>query len=221
MHDLVRVKEAFDEAERVVKRYERLTLLILPAAVNQLRYAGRHLLEAELSAEAEQRAVHLDKAYRHAVRAGLDARECAISELLGVFNRFHNSGYPQDAIDALLPEYATWRAELLVAQQRLEQVPQLRLLSKEEIQTLDDTIDWLSDKRIKLLDVTTRLNAAREADQREKLAALRNEEQLKEDALAFEDNRRYFLNMIVSIASLIVGLLGVGLTIYGVVITLR
>lgn len=155
------------------------------------------------------------------MRAGLDARECAISELLGVFNRFHNSGYPQGAIDTLLPEYATWRSELLECQQRLEKIPQLRELSEEEIQALDRTIDWLSDKRIKLLNVTTQLNEAREADQRRKLAALRNEEQLKEDALAVEDNRRYFLNMIVSIASLIVGLLGVGLTIYGVIITLR
>lgn len=47
MQDLIRVKQAFDEAERVVKRYERLTLLVLPTAVNQLRYAGRHLLEAD------------------------------------------------------------------------------------------------------------------------------------------------------------------------------
>lgn len=43
-----KIKVLFDEAEDALKRYERINLSNLVPAVNELRYAGHHLLWAEM-----------------------------------------------------------------------------------------------------------------------------------------------------------------------------
>ena len=41
-----KIKQLFDEAEDALKKYERISLTSLAPALNELRYAGHHLIAA-------------------------------------------------------------------------------------------------------------------------------------------------------------------------------
>ncbi len=64
-----KIASLFNEAEVALKQYERINLLNLLPAVNELRYAGRHLLEAENAISEEDREKHEAQAIDHCERA--------------------------------------------------------------------------------------------------------------------------------------------------------
>ena len=65
------VAKLFDEAELALKKYERIGLNTLSSVLNELRYAGQHLIAAEVSGEEDVIDEHLYKAERHCVRYGI------------------------------------------------------------------------------------------------------------------------------------------------------
>ena len=68
------IKGIYEEAEAALKRYERISLSNLAPALNELRYAGHHLLEASGASDEEEAARHLTRAKAHCERAKFDAK---------------------------------------------------------------------------------------------------------------------------------------------------
>ena len=99
--DFKRVFRQFSRAERAIKRNERLTLSTPTPAINQLRYAGRHILSALQSDDSKQWA----KAENHCTRAWYDAFDGILLYQLRVIADFENAGYPKDAVCHYFPEY--------------------------------------------------------------------------------------------------------------------
>jgi len=82
---LKRTRRLYARAERAIRRAERMTLNLATAPVNQLRYAGFHILQAlECAAAGDSPGAeeNLTKADRHCKRSWLDAFECAVLYLL-------------------------------------------------------------------------------------------------------------------------------------------
>ena len=72
---LADVRRLYAEAEFAIKRYERIALEDQIAAVNELRYAGHHILEAESEEDETKRLDHLTSARNHCRRAVQDAKD--------------------------------------------------------------------------------------------------------------------------------------------------
>jgi hypothetical protein len=70
-----RIKTAWDDAEEKLKRTEWVKGTLTIPAVNELRYAGYHVLEGLASAAREGGGEHFDKAEKHCKRAAYDAVE--------------------------------------------------------------------------------------------------------------------------------------------------
>lgn len=60
------------------------------AAVNELRYAGNHILRSLTTTDSSKRSEELDKAQRHCERAVYDAYDSAIYFHLSRFNQFRD-----------------------------------------------------------------------------------------------------------------------------------
>jgi hypothetical protein len=73
-----RVKKAWDDAEDKLKRTERINGALTVPAVNELRYAGYHALEAVTAASPEEAHLQYEKAEKHCKRAAYDAVEAEI-----------------------------------------------------------------------------------------------------------------------------------------------
>ena len=91
------IRKLYEEAEEALKRYERISLANLAPALNELRYAGHHLLEADDAGTETDKLQHLTRAKAHCERARYDAKEATIISLLEcvadliVFDCFCNS----------------------------------------------------------------------------------------------------------------------------------
>ena len=70
--------EAFKHAEKVLKRFERIGGKALDTAINQLRYASRHYIEAQEAADETKRNEAMGKALSHCRRAEYDAIDASI-----------------------------------------------------------------------------------------------------------------------------------------------
>ena len=76
------VRSCYAKAENELKRYERITLTNLAPAINQLRYAGHHLLKATNEKDERLRDLNVMAAKRHSERALCDVREATVMFLL-------------------------------------------------------------------------------------------------------------------------------------------
>lgn len=84
------IKALFHRAEERVKRVEasdKDSGVVVPA-INELRYAGYHILEAETAYDQGAREEDLQKAKRHCQRAVYDAVEVAALDRLDRFDMF-------------------------------------------------------------------------------------------------------------------------------------
>ena len=102
---------AFRRAERAIKRYEHLTLVVPTAPVNQLRYAGFHFLRV-LDLQSRQDEGWRDKAARelveakeHCDRAWFDSFDGLLATQLNFFNDFVRRGYRAANIIRYYPQY--------------------------------------------------------------------------------------------------------------------
>lgn len=104
-HDQAKLSEIvalFTEAEEAIKYIEDFGENLIVPAVNQLRYAGNHLVRyLSSSAEVDE----LRDAEKHAKRATYDAYEAAIFYHLLEYNKFHDD-YRKVVISQVIPNYS-------------------------------------------------------------------------------------------------------------------
>ena len=88
--ELLEVKNLFSEAESICKKIELdidVGGAVIPA-INQLRYAGQHMLEACNSVDIEYQKIQINKAKNHCKRAIYDATEVGIFIVKQEFEEF-------------------------------------------------------------------------------------------------------------------------------------
>ena len=64
---LSKIHSLFEEAEDALKLYERISLSNLAPALNELRYAGHHILAAEAAEDDAVRDSHARRAVGHCI----------------------------------------------------------------------------------------------------------------------------------------------------------
>jgi hypothetical protein len=69
----------FQEAEQGLKQIEHLTDTLHIPAINELRYAGFHAVQAMAAASADERSANIEKGERHCRRASFDVFEVGIA----------------------------------------------------------------------------------------------------------------------------------------------
>jgi len=98
---LAEIRDLFGEAEEVIKQIEYFDGELTVPAVNQLRYAGNHLLRYLANpSDIEE----LNDAAKHCRRSAYDAYEATIVFLLLEFEKFKND-YRLVVISEVIPDY--------------------------------------------------------------------------------------------------------------------
>jgi len=114
------IRAAFQEAENSLRDCERLSFETAVPSINELRYAGKHLLDAITAETDAVRDEHLTKAERHCFRAKFDAKESIIITLLEFLADFQDEGYSRTEIERFLPDWERHLADACAAQKVLE-----------------------------------------------------------------------------------------------------
>ena len=111
------VAELFRQAECAIKMAEELHAHIPFSAINELRYAGRHLTEW-LAQKGEE---ELDKAVRHCRRATYDAHEAQLLYYLEEIRKFKND-YRNIVISEVVASYGEILHEIRQAQDEINRM---------------------------------------------------------------------------------------------------
>ena len=115
-----RIRDLYNEAEVDLKSYGREDNRLFVPGVNQLRYAGQHLVRA-LGATDEQAArSNLDAAERHAQRALYDINDAAIQYHLAGITRIRTQYFVN--LNAIVPNYQEVVNAVRSARKNLERV---------------------------------------------------------------------------------------------------
>ena len=102
------VKLHYRRAERAIKRCARLSYAVPTPAINQLRYAGYHVLSAVKAEQVGDKVCyrrHLHCAESHCVRAWLDACDAITCRNLLTIRSFEEKCYPICTIEKFIPNY--------------------------------------------------------------------------------------------------------------------
>lgn len=100
--DFSEVCAQFDAAETELARFSGFSVYEQPAAINELRYAGHHVLKAANSANSElYRHDNLVRADRHCQRAVNDVRDEAIMVCLAAVRKFLDRQYTSREISSI------------------------------------------------------------------------------------------------------------------------
>jgi hypothetical protein len=83
-----RYLDRFAQAEKIVKEIQRADEEVVIPAINQLRYAGRHIFEYLADPNHEDSQKHLNEIDAHISRATFDALEAGVLFLLGEVKEF-------------------------------------------------------------------------------------------------------------------------------------
>ena len=86
--DLNQVRELYAHAERLLKEVERLTGEVTIPCINELRYAGFHILQAIDETGAVTKKDHVFRAKDHCERAIYDVAEAGLIFVIDTINRF-------------------------------------------------------------------------------------------------------------------------------------
>jgi len=103
----VQLREAFAQAEECMKKYEVDHVSVLDPCINELRYAGKHTIDAmiyEKDGENEKAISCIDKAIGHCHRARYDAVEASLLHCFALMDNFRKS-YENIVISEVLPNY--------------------------------------------------------------------------------------------------------------------
>lgn len=109
----------FEQAERDLKRVENLRDAVVIPAVNELRYAGYHIVRS-LRAGPADRLEQLARAERHCRRAVYDALDAGIVHCLNKVEAFREA-YKSLPIVSIFPAYADIRRACMPAQEIVSQ----------------------------------------------------------------------------------------------------
>lgn len=187
------IRDEFDRAEKTLKRYERVGGATLVSAINQLRYAGRHILDADADGVTEEtRAEHYCKALRHCHRAAFDAREATVIYLLDSIQDFSEQSktYDIDHITRFIPNYSDWLDKAVNAQKLLLTGGSFRgVPDQAEMESaIADLLDFHTQIRVKRRLI---YNAQAKADRKER-----------------RDTRRFIISVLLAIIGILIGIGG-------------
>lgn len=102
------IQRHYRRAERAIKRCDSLANAVPTPAINQLRYAGYHILvavSADKAGNAEKKKQELLKADEHCKRAWLDAFDSVTRYHLKVIRVFEERHYPLRVIEKYVADF--------------------------------------------------------------------------------------------------------------------
>lgn len=213
------VQRLYGEAEAALKLYERIGLDNLVSAINELRYAGAHILAAQNATDSETRDIALFKALRHCERAKYDAQESTIIALLEVIAEYRQSGLSMEEMSALYPDWGDCLKRATAAQALIETMGTVKTADSGQLHA---AINELLAFRAKLLEVEPQVLAARnrnfEEQEKKRLEMEQSKAQDAERLAKLEKinaDRQFLLSFTISAGGTLVGFLGTMMAIYG------
>lgn len=220
------IKALYEEAEAALKRYERISLSNLAPALNELRYAGHHLLAADTACGEEDSARHLTRAKAHCERAKYDAKEATIISLLECVADLRAIGIAADEMRQFIPDWDALIDDASAARALLERTWNVKDAADDA--AVESAIERLMAFRDRILAAESDVLSLR--NRREEEARKIEEYNLAEKARAEDeasvarerkDDRRFVASTILSIAGIVLGVFGLAASVYGIMLTLR
>lgn len=155
---LARLVEEYELAENHIKRCERYTLSLPTAAVNQLRYAGSHLLKlikGIVNGDGDDAVLQecTVKAANHCKRASFDALETQIYFQLEFISDFQNLCRDRRRVETVYPDYGADFKELVALQERLQAFGMVQQLSDKDRAELDGIAGRVAQMKRKILRI--------------------------------------------------------------------
>lgn len=117
--EIARIRDLFRDAEREIKKAEEISGELAVPAVNELRYAGCHLLEALCSDAPHHATEQIARARRHCQRAIFDASDASIIYLLERVRTFQDD-YRRFVISAVIPDYTDIKKTISDTRHKIE-----------------------------------------------------------------------------------------------------
>ena len=162
----------YKSAEDLIKSCERYTLASPTVAVNQMRYAGCHLLDfIKLDDSVENVATGaecIEKAKNHCRRASFDALETLIFSQLEFIAEFQNLCRTKRGVENVYPDYVADYSALADLQERLQAFKMVKSLTSDEKQELIEISEQVTAFKRKILRVKVsveRLESVEATDQ--------------------------------------------------------
>ena len=147
--------DAYTDADDKIKQCERYILASPSVAVNQMRYAGSHLLKCikgEIEkADYDNRHESIKKAINHCKRAYFDALETLIFAQLEFISDFQNLCRSKRNIETVYPDYVADFSALVTIQERLQSFRMVQSFSEEDEKELLDISERVSKLKRKIL----------------------------------------------------------------------
>ncbi len=126
-----RIRDLYNEAEVDLKSFGRETNELFVPGVNQLRYAGQHLVRALAATDKQILAANLDAAERHAQRAIYDVNDSAIQFHLDGIAHIRDRALVNLA--AVVPNYGEIVGAVKLAKRHVEQVSRKHKDNREQL----------------------------------------------------------------------------------------
>ena len=220
------IKKLYENAENALKRYERISLSNLAPALNELRYAGHHLLEAEGAANDEDRAQHLTRAAAHCERAEYDAKEATIISLLECVADLRALGISADEMRQFIPDWDALIDDASAARALLERTGNVKDVGDDaEVESAIERLMTFRERILAAESGVLSLRNRREEENRKieeyNLAEKARAEDEANIARERKDDRRYVSSMILSVAGVVLGVFGLVASVYGIILTLK
>jgi len=208
---LAEVRRLYAEAEFAIKRYERIALEDQIAAVNELRYAGHHILEAENEEDEAKRQDHLTSARNHCLRAVQDAKDGAIVAQLEFFAQFADCRFAKTELEQFLPDWKSLFAEIAAIQKMFASAGMTRDVAIGD--EIDSGILRLLEIRERFVSLQPALEEnrfleeqSRRAAEKAKADAVRLQEQEEKDAARLTEHRHFVISIVVAVVLAILGI---------------
>ena len=147
--------DTYNAADEQIKQCERYTLASPSAAVNQMRYAGSHLLKlingGLENAKDFIKRESVEKATNHCKRAIFDALETLIFAQLEFISDFQDLCRSKRDVELIYPDYVSDFTALAALKERLQAFGMVQSLSDEDKKELVDISEQVSKLKRKIL----------------------------------------------------------------------
>lgn len=205
------IRKLYSDAEYAIKRYERIALEEQVAAINELRYAGHHILEASKTKDADRMQSHIAEASIHCVRAVNDAKDAAIVAQLEFFEQFHDCRFAATELEAAIPDWKACFSEIASLQKKLAFAGMAKDIAYGD--EVDSAILRMMELREKFTAALPLLNENRfneEASvrlrEKEHAEAVKRQEQEEKDAARITEHRHFVISIVVAVVLAILGI---------------
>ena len=220
------IKAIYEEAEAALKRYERISLSNLAPALNELRYAGHHLLEASGASDEEEAARHLTRAKAHCERAKFDAKEATIISLLECVADLRAMGISADEMRQFIPDWDSLIDDASAARALLERTGNVKDVGDDA--EVESAIERLMAFRERILAAESNILSLRNRREEEnrKIEEYNLAEKARmEDEANIErerkDDRRFVASTILAVVGVVLGIFGLAASVFGTVLALK